>query len=138
LLDERILAGPTHEGRLVPVMIEQHRLEPVPARLRLRCPVVVLADHRTRGRAELELVAFDRLGVTIVGSTSAGDRSRTTHFHLPGGLQVRFGQTDMLRHDGTRLSGSGVAPTLAVEPGWPALRERDELLERALGLLDQI
>jgi hypothetical protein len=135
LLDERLLAGPTHEGRLVPLTIEKHRLDPVPARLRLKGRVVVLADHRTRGRAELELVAFDRLGMAIIGSTSAGDSTRTTHFQLPGGLRVRFGQTDMVRHDGTRLSGVGVAPTVAVDPGWPAARERDELVERARILL---
>jgi C-terminal processing protease CtpA/Prc len=73
--------------------------------------------------------------MAIVGSTSAGDPTRTTQFQLPGGLRIRFGQTDMVRHDGTRLSGAGVAPTVAVEPSWPAVRERDELLERARILL---
>ncbi len=136
LLDERILVGPTHEGRFVPVTVDQHRLEPAPLRLRLRCPVVALADHRTRGRAELELVAFDRLGAAIVGSHSAGDLARCSEFMLPGGSRIRFGQTDVLRHDGTWLTGVGVAPTHPIAPSWPRLAERDELLEHALRSLD--
>ncbi|MFV8751991.1 hypothetical protein ACNOYE_15705 [Nannocystaceae bacterium ST9] len=136
LYEERALAGPNAEGRMTPVTIEHHRLEPVPSRRRLRCPVAVLADARTRGRAERELIAFDRLGMRIVGSASAGDLARTSQLQLPGGLRVRFSQTDALRHDGTRLAGAGVAPTRTVEPSWPAIGERDQVFDQARALLE--
>jgi hypothetical protein len=132
LLDEQILAGPDARGQLEPRTIASHRLVGVKPRKRLRCPIAVLADARTQGAAERELVAFDRLGATSIGSASAGAIGQATRHWLPGGLQLSLGVTTMLRHDGTRLADTGVAPTLACTPSWPAARERDELLERAL------
>ncbi len=134
IVEERIRVGPTIEGKL-PLEPFAH-VELPPAAPRLHQKIIALADHRTRGRAELELAAFERVGATILGSTSAGELAHTATVWLPGGWCMSFGQTDALRHDGTPASRRGIAPSLALEPTWPAAREHDELLERAIELLE--
>ena len=134
LVAERVPAGPNADARLE--LDEGRELPLEPQRPTLTCPVVVLADARTRGRAELELAGFEDLGATIVGSASAGDSGEASSAWLPGGWQVHFTSVALHRRDGSRLWGRGVRPSVHVEPTRASLREgSDPLLLAAEAVL---
>ena len=137
-LQVRVPAGPDADGQL-PLAAAGTR-EIAPTRPSLACPVVLLADARTRGRAELELAAFDASGraQAIVGAASAGDLADTARAWLPGGWVLRFSASELRRHDGRQLWGRGVAPTHPVEGRIAALRAgEDAVLRRAVDLLTE-
>ncbi len=130
---ERAPTGPTPAGALELEPIGERRIEP--ARPRLRGRLIVLADARTRGRAELELLGFDRLGATILGSASAGDLGGVATAWLPGGWRLRFTHSELRRVDGEAIHGRGVSPSMFVAPTRAALEAgEDPLLAAALGL----
>ncbi|PRQ08451.1 Peptidase family S41 [Enhygromyxa salina] len=131
LARERVPAGPNEHAELPLERAGERRVEPDgPA---VDCSVVVLADSRTRGAAELELVGFERLGAAIVGSASAGDQGAVAQLWLPGGWQLRFTASELRREDGSELWGRGVAASVPVEPTLAGIRrEQDELLAAAI------
>ncbi len=122
---ERTLAGPDASGGLSPASIGELALEP--RRPRLSGRVIALADSRTRGPAEFELACFDRLGVTVVGSASAGDLGDVAQAWLPGGWRLRFTTSELLRHDGSSLWGQGVRPSIAVDETVASVRAGEDL-----------
>jgi hypothetical protein len=133
LARERMPTGPDPSGAMPLENIGELRIEP--HRPRLRARVVILADARTRGRAELELLGFDQLGASVIGSASAGDLGGVATAWLPGGWQLRFTHSELRSPDGARLYGIGVRPGIPVEPTRASLRGGiDPLLEAALEL----
>lgn len=128
VVHERTLAGPDELGQLSLASVGDRSLEP--RRPSMSGRVVVLADVRTRGRAEFELACFDRLSATIVGSASAGDLGTVTHAWLPGGWQLRFTTTELRRHDGGALWGQGIGASVVVDETLASVRAGEDLLLR--------
>jgi hypothetical protein len=128
-LHERVLAGPDAHGQLSLASVGDLSLEP--RRPRMSGRVVVLADSRTRGRAELELACFDHLGSPIVGSASAGDLGTVAHAWLPGGWQLRFTTSELRHHDGSALWGQGIRASVVVDETLASVRAGEDLVLRA-------
>jgi hypothetical protein len=118
---ERMPTGPDPSGAMPLEQVGELRVEP--ARPRLTGRPVILADARTRGRAELELAGFDQLGATVIGSASAGDLGGVATAWLPGGWQLRFTHSELRNPDGSTLYGVGVRPSIPVEPTRESLRK---------------
>ncbi len=128
---ERMPTGPDPSGELPLEPVAVRRIEPEGPRVRAR--VIVLADARTRGRAELELAGFDRLGATSIGSASAGDLGGVATAWLPGGWQLRFTHSELRRYDGVGVYGVGVSPTIHAEATRASIRaDLDPLIVAAL------
>jgi hypothetical protein len=123
---ERLPTGPDARGELP--LEDRGELVIEPARPRLHARVSVLADARTRGRAELELLGFERLGATVIGSASAGDLGAVAQAWLPGGWRLRFTHGELRRSDGDRLMGVGVRPTVPVEPTIASVQRGEDAL----------
>jgi C-terminal processing protease CtpA/Prc len=69
----------------------------------------------------------------LVGQTTAGTNGNVNTISLPGGYQVAFTGMKVLKHDGSRHHGVGIAPTVPVERTIKGVSEgRDECLERAV------
>jgi hypothetical protein len=126
---ERTLAGPDEHAELSLASVGDRELEP--QRPRLRGRVVALSDSRARGRAELELACFDRLGLPIVGTASAGDLGAVTHAWLPGGWQLRFTTSELRHPDGSALWGLGVPASVVVEETLASVRAGEDIVLRA-------
>ncbi len=75
---------------------------------------------------------------TIVGSATAGANGAIRSALLPGGFGIVFTGTRVLKHDGTRLHGIGVLPTLPASPTVAGVvAGRDEVLEAGLAIVDR-
>jgi C-terminal processing protease CtpA/Prc len=105
-----------------------------PAAPYLAAPRVFITDGRAISFAEsmMGIVEAYRMG-EIVGEATAGTNGNVNPLPLPGGYNVGWTGMRVLKHDGSRHHGVGIAPTV------PARRTRagvaagrDELLERAL------
>lgn len=74
----------------------------------------------------------------IVGETTAGTNGNINIVQLPGGYRVVFTGMKVLKHDGSRHHGVGIAPTVPVSPTLAGIREgRDEQLEKAIEVLSR-
>lgn len=96
--------------------------------------VAFLTDGRAISYAEsiMAYVEAQKLGA-IIGAPTAGTNGGIRNFPLPGGLSVVFTGMRVLRHDGSRLLGIGIPPTLPVRPTVAGLRAgRDEVLDAGL------
>lgn len=72
----------------------------------------------------------------IVGSTTAGTNGNVNLFTLPGGFLVSFTGMIVLKHDGSRHHGVGIAPTVPVVPTAAGIAAgKDEVLEKAVEVL---
>lgn len=105
----------------------------VPMKPRFR-RAAFLADGRSDGFSEtlLETVEEYRLA-EIVGARSGGNNGAMNWSDLPGGYFLSWTGQRVLKHDGSPLHGTGVAPTV------PAFRTvqgvaagRDEIVEKAV------
>ncbi|MCA9682304.1 MAG: hypothetical protein KC457_08925, partial [Myxococcales bacterium] len=110
----RVPSGPDRHGSLPLADAGQRRIQSEGPSL--DCPVIVLVDERTHGRAELEAMAFELLGSRLVGSPSAGDLAPTASIWLPGGWLLRFSCGELRRSDGSVLWSHGVVPEIHVRP----------------------
>lgn len=102
-----------------------------PQQPHLAAKIAFLTDGRAISYAEsiMGIVENYKLG-EIVGSTTAGFNGNVNPFVLPGGYQVSWTGLKVLKHDGTRHHGMGLAPTaLGISQG------HDEVLDRAVELL---
>lgn len=98
---------------------------------------VFLADARGISYIEscLAIVEAHKLG-EIVGGPSAGTDGAVNRFQIPGDYTVTFTGTRVLKQNGGRHHGIGVAPTIPVERTRAGIQAgRDELLARALDTL---
>jgi C-terminal processing protease CtpA/Prc len=101
--------------------------------------IVFLTDGRAISYAEtwMGIVEAYKLG-EIVGETTAGTNGNINTIQLPGGYRVVFTNMKVLKHDGSRHHGVGIAPTVPVSPTLAGIRAgRDEQLEKALEVLDR-
>jgi C-terminal processing protease CtpA/Prc len=101
--------------------------------------VVFLTDGRAISAAEtyMGIVEHYKLG-PIVGSTTAGTNGNINPFVLPGGYRLWWTGMKVLKHDGSRHHGVGIAATV------PAARtiagvaaRRDEVLEKGIAIAKQ-
>ncbi len=78
------------------------------------------------------IVEHYRLG-EIVGGPTAGTNGNVNPFEVPGGYTITWTGMKVLKHDGSRHHGVGIAPTIPVERTRAGVAEgRDEVLERAV------
>jgi len=110
-----------------------------PLQRRLTKNIVFLTDGRAISYAEswMGIVEAYKLG-EIVGETTAGTNGNINILQLPGGYRVVFTGMKVLKHDGSRHHGIGIAPTVPVSPTLAGIRAgRDEQLEKALEVLER-
>lgn len=113
---------------------------PKPRSWTYRGKVVMLLDERAISQAEHTALFLEQAaGATFIGSQTAGANGDVTSFPLPGGVWVTFTGHDVRHADGRQLQRVGILPDVPVSPTLRGLREgRDEVLERALGWLDEV
>jgi hypothetical protein len=110
-----------------------------PLQPRFHARVAFIIDGRAISRAEtyLAVVEHRRLGA-LVGEATAGTDGEVVTVPLPGGYRVRFTGTKVLKHDGSRLHGVGVLPTVPVARTLAGVAAgRDELLDRAIEIVSR-
>ena len=112
---------------------------PEPRSWTYRGKVVMLLDERAISQSEHTALFLEQAaGVTFIGSPTAGANGDVTNFSLPGGAWVSFTGHDVRHADGRQLQRVGIVPDVPVAPTLRGLREgRDEVLDRALGWLDE-
>jgi C-terminal processing protease CtpA/Prc len=113
-------------------VLEEHaRWNLKPRAPRIRGKVAFLTDGSAISYAEsyMGIVEAYKLAA-IVGETTAGTNGNTNNFTLPGGYHVWFTGMKVLKHDGSRHHGVGIAPTIACAPTIAGLRAgKDEVLD---------
>lgn len=110
-----------------------------PAQPRLTKNIVFLTDGRAISYAEswMGIIEAYKLG-EIVGETTAGTNGNINFVQLPGEYRVVFTGMKVLKHDGSRHHGVGIAPTVPVSPTIAGIRAgRDEQLEKAIEVLEK-
>ena len=108
-----------------------------PAAVYFPAPRVFLTGGGAISYAEsvMGIVAHYRLA-DIVGETTAGTNGNVNLFILPGGYQIGWTGMKVLKHDGSRHHGVGIAPTLSVKRTIAGVtRGEDEVLNAAIQLL---
>jgi C-terminal processing protease CtpA/Prc len=131
-----ILRRPDREGMEWEVR-GRWKLEPLQPRLPKK--IVFLTDGRAISYAEswMGIVEAYKLG-EIVGEATAGTNGNINPLQLPGGYRVIFTGMKVLKHDGSRHHGVGIAPTVPVSPTVAGIRAgRDEQLEKAIEILEK-
>ncbi|MFG0260387.1 MAG: S41 family peptidase [Phycisphaerales bacterium JB041] len=111
------------------------RLPPVEPYLDAK--IAFLTDGRAISYAEsiMGIVEAYRMG-EIVGATTAGTHGTVNPVEVPGGFVVSWTGMQVLKHDGSRHHGVGIAPTVAASPTVEGIAAgRDEVLERAVAVL---
>ena len=96
-----------------------------------------LTDGRAISYAEsiLGIVEHYKLG-EIVGSNTAGTNGNVNPFTLPGDDRVSWTGMKVLKHDGSRHHGVGIAATVPIQPTPVGIAAgRDEVLEKAVLVL---
>ena len=112
-------------------------LEPLKPRLTKNIAFVTDGRAISYGESWMGIVEAYKLG-HIVGETTAGTNGNVNLLPLPGGYRIAFTGMKVLKHDGSRHHGVGIAPTVPVSPAVPAIRAgRDEQLEKAMELVEQ-
>lgn len=108
-----------------------------PAEPFLDAKVAFLTDGRAISYAESIMGIVEAYGMgEIVGATTAGTNGNVNPFGLPGGFTVSWTGMQVLKHDGSRHHGVGIAPTVAVGPTIEGIvAGRDEVLEKAVEVL---
>jgi len=105
-----------------------------PAQPRLTAHIAFLTDGRAISYAEscLGIIEHYKLGA-IVGGPTAGTNGNVNPFKVPGGYQVVWTGMKVLKHDGSRHHGVGIAPTVPVSRSIGGVAAgRDEILEKAI------
>ena len=110
-----------------------------PQQPRLTKNRVFLTDGRAISYAEswMGIIEAYKLAA-IVGETTAGTNGNVNVQQLPGGYRFVFTGMKVLKHDGSRHHGVGIAPTMPVSPTLAGIRAgRDEQLEKAIEVLEK-
>jgi C-terminal processing protease CtpA/Prc len=105
-----------------------------PALPRLTGKIAFITDGRAISYAEscLGIVEHYKLG-EIVGGPTAGTNGNVNPFTVPGGYRIVWTGMKVLKHDGSRHHGVGIAPTVPVSRTIAGIAAgRDELLEKAI------
>lgn len=110
-------------------------LEPVEPRIEARLAWLTDASAISYAESIMGIVEAYSLG-EIVGSTTAGTNGNVNPFDLPGGYSVSWTGMRVLKHDGSRHHGVGIAPTIPCVPTAAGIAAgKDEVLERAVAAL---
>lgn len=99
---------------------------------------IFLTDGRAFSYAEsvMGIIEHYRVG-DIVGGPTAGTNGNVYTTALPGDYQINWTGLQVLKHDGSQHHGVGILPTVPASRTRASIAAgRDEVLERALGLLD--
>ncbi len=132
----RILVARGPNGDLIDAERSEWNLQPQSPRI--EAPVFFLTNGGAMSWAEtvLGLVRYNGLG-TIVGSNTAGSNGEVIFLNPPGQIALRYTGMRVIGPDGEIFQGVGLAPDVRVYPTIEGVRAgRDEVLERALELLD--
>lgn len=132
-----VMAARAPDGDLITAREREWAEEPVEPHI--DTPAVFLTDHRAISYAEslIGQVKHHELG-TVVGSNTAGANGNVLPLQLPGGFTVSYTGMFVVGPDGEPFHGRGIEPHVRVVPTVEGLREeRDELLERALEVLQE-
>jgi C-terminal processing protease CtpA/Prc len=108
-----------------------------PLKPHLKARKIFLTNGRAISFSEtiMAIVEHYRLG-EIVGGPTAGTNGNTNVFTVPGGYRITWTGMKVLKHDGSRHHGVGIAPTLPVSRTQAGVAAaRDEVLERGLEML---
>jgi C-terminal processing protease CtpA/Prc len=110
-------------------------LEPLQPRLPKNAAFLIDGHAISYAESWMGIVEAYKLG-DIVGETTAGTNGNINQVRLPGGYGFVFTGMKVLKHDGSRHHGVGIAPTVPVMPTLAGIRAgRDEQLEKALEIL---
>ncbi len=110
-----------------------------PEKPRLAMPVAWVTDGRAISYAESVLGIVEAYGLgDIVGETTAGTNGNINPFTVAGGYTIWWTGMRVLKHDGTRHHGVGIAPTVPVSPTREGIAAgRDELIEAAVATVQR-
>lgn len=107
-------------------------LEPAEPQITGKVAFLMDAEAVSYGESVLAYVEAHELGA-LVGSPTAGANGDIVRVDTLGGFFVVFTGMKVTRHDGSRLHGAGVQPSIAAAPTRAGLvAGRDEVLERGL------
>ena len=110
-----------------------------PLQPRLPKNIVFLTDGRAISYAEswMGIVEAYKLA-EIVGEPTAGTNGNINQLTLPGDYRVIFTGMKVLKHDGSRHHGVGIAPTVPASPTVAGIRAGgDEQVEKAIEVLER-
>jgi hypothetical protein len=116
---------------------EDGRWNIVPAAPRFKGKLAFLTDGRAISFAEsvMGIVEAYKLG-DIVGATTAGTNGNINPFHIVGDLTIVYTGMRVLKNDGSRHHGVGIAPTVPVARTRAGVRAgKDEVLIKACELV---
>jgi len=113
------------------------KLEPIAPHLKAK--IAFLTDGRAISYAESYMGIIEAYKLAeIVGEPTAGTNGNVNPFTLPGNYMVVWTGMKVLKHDGSRLHGVGIQPTVLVHRTIRGVAERrDEQLERAVELVSK-
>lgn len=97
----------------------------------LHVPVVALSSRYSISRNEHLLGYIQSMGIPVLGEQTFGINGEVALFEIAGGAQSRgltgyFTGMEVNQHDGSRLSGRGIVPTLQQEVTLAALQSGED------------
>jgi C-terminal processing protease CtpA/Prc len=101
--------------------------------------VVIIVNEKTQSAAEYQVMAIQRApNVVVIGSQTAGADGNVVRFNLPGGINALYSGLGIYYSDGRETQRIGIVPNIEVKPTIKGvLEDRDELLEKAIELINQ-
>jgi hypothetical protein len=111
-----------------------------PAAPLLTAKMAFITDGRAISYAEscMGIIEAYKLGA-IVGAPTAGTNGNVNPFTLPGGYRVSWTGMKVLKHDGSRHHGVGIAPTVPVSRTRAGVAAgHDEFLDRAVSVVKEM
>lgn len=108
-----------------------------PAAPRLTGRIAFLTSGRVISYGETYMGIIDGYGLAdIVGGPTAGTNGNVNIISLPGNAQILWTGMLVTQHDGSRLHGVGIQPTVPVSRTLQGVAGgRDEILERAIQIV---
>lgn len=102
--------------------------------------VVILINEITQSQAEYTAMALRTApDATVIGSTTAGADGNVSEIILPGGLKTMISGIGIYYPDGKETQRVGIIPDIELRPTVKGIAEgRDELLDKAIGLIDRL
>lgn len=111
-------------------------VKPKGPRLKAKIAFVTGGGAVSAAETFMGIVENYKLG-EIVGGPTAGTNGNVNPFQLPGGFTIAWTGMKVLKHDGSRHHGVGIAPTVPVSRTVKGVAEgRDEILERAVKVVE--
>ncbi len=99
--------------------------------------IAVLINEATMSAAETLAMDFRTLGITLVGTPTAGANGNVTRFSLPGDINVCYSGLGFYFPNGEQTQRKGVIPDIEVYPTMDDIMAgRDEVFEAAITYLN--